>query len=235
MQTENDRLAGLRRAESERRDEERRYRLTMALAFAPAGAAAALAILYVTVPAALAERHAYVAIVRPSLGAFLRETTVVPVAGAALGALLVYSATELFTAPRSRAFQLVALGGLGLLFGLLAPLATALTLPINVFITGAVGSASGGEIVDDLLSAVFGTPGLLFIYWAQALYVGVVFGAVAGLTSFTAMLVVRPGGGTAHHLRPAAVSLVLSAALMALLMAGPFSLYEGLVRQIAGR
>ena len=230
------RLSELRRQESERRTEERRYRLTLALAVAPICAAMALVVLYVTVPATFAERFVYSEIARPPLGEFVRAAVVVPIVGALLGSAVTYAATELLGATRSPVRLLFTFFLVGVIFGLFVPLATALVLPINLFLVEVATNFKGGEeLVDDLLAAVFGTPGLLFIYWAQGLYTGVVSGLFVTLVSFVTVIAVRPGQDSTIDLRPAAVSLVIGSLLLALLLAGPFSLYEGLIRQIAGR
>ena len=226
----------MRRQESERRAEERRYRLTLTLSVAPVCAAMALAVLYVTVPATFAERYVYSEIARPPLGEFMRAAVVVPIAGALLGSAVTYAATDLLGVPRSPARILFTFLLVGVFFGLFVPLATALVLPINLFLVEvATNFKSGDELVDDLLAAAFGTPGLLFIYWAQGLYTGVVSGLVVTLVAFATVVGVRPGQNPAIDLRPAVISLVIASVLLALLLAGPFSLYEGLIRQIAGR
>ena len=236
MNTANRRLGELRRQESERRAEERRYRLTLTLSVAPICAAMALAVLYVTVPATFAERFVYSEIARPPLGEFMRAAVVVPIVGALLGSGLTYAGTELLGVPRSPARLLFTFLLVGVVFGLFVPLATALVLPINLFLVEvAANFKAGDELVDDLLAAVFGTPGLLFIYWAQGLYTGVVSGLVVTLVSFATVVGVRPGQTLSIDLRPAAISFVIASALLALLLAGPFGLYEGLIRQIAGR
>ena len=99
----------------------------------------------------------------------------------------------------------------------------------------ATNVGDGEELVDDLLAAVFGTPGRLFVYWAQGCTSGSCRGFLVGLVSFFTVVSMRPRPGSSVNLRPAVLSLVIAAMLVALLMAGPFSLYEGLVRQIAGR
>ena len=196
----------------------------------------ALVVLYVTVPATFAERYVYSEITRPPLGEFIRAAVVVPIVGALMGSAVTYTATELLGVPRSPARLLFTFFLVGVIFGLFVPLATALVLPINLFLVEvATNFKAGDELVDDLLAAVFGTPGLLFIYWAQGLYTGVLSGLVAGLVSFVTVIAVRPGQDSAIDLRPAAVSLVIASLLLALLLAGPFGLYEGLIRQIAGR
>ena len=236
MSTGTGPLGELRRQESARRIEERRYRFTLILAVAPVSAAMALAALYITVPAAFAERHVYSEIARPPIGEFMRASIVVPIIGALLGSLLTFVATDLLGTPRSAARLLITLLVVGVIFGLFIPPATALVLPINVFLVDAATNAKGGnEFVDDLLATVFGTPGLLFIYWAQGLYIGVVSGGFVAVVSFTTLLTVRPSAGATIDLRPAALSLVVAALLLALILVGPFSLYDGLVRQIAGR
>ena len=90
-------------------------------------------------------------------------------------------------------------------------------------------------MLDDLLAAIFGTPGRMFVYWAQGFYIGVVSGCIVALVSFSTLVSIRPGPDSSVDFRPAVLSLVIAAMLVALLLAGPFSLYEGLVRQIAGR
>ena len=125
-------LGELRRQESARRIEERRYRFTLILAVAPVSAAMALAALYITVPAAFAERHVYSEIARPPLWEFMRAAAVVPIAGALLGSLLAFIATDLLGVPRSPARLLITLLAVGVIFGLFVPLATALVLPINL-------------------------------------------------------------------------------------------------------
>ena len=196
----------------------------------------ALAVLYVTVPATFAERFVYSEIARPPLGEFMRAAVVVPIVGALLGSALTYAATDLLGVPRSPARLLFTFLLVGVLFGLFVPLATALVLPINLFLVEVVTNfKAGDELVDDLLAAVFGTPGLLFIYWAQGLYTGVVSGLIVTLVSFASVVGPRPGQDSAIDLRPAGISLVMASVLLALLLAGPFSLYEGLIRQIAGR
>ncbi len=153
-----------------------------------------------------------------------------------LGSALTYAATDLLGVPRSPARLLFTFLLVGVVFGLFVPLATALVLPINLFLVEvATNLKAGDELVDDLLAAVFGTPGLLFIYWAQGLYSGVVSGLVVTLVGFAAVVSVRPGQSSTIDPRPAAVSLVIASVFLALLLAGPFSLYEGLIRQIAGR
>ena len=236
MSTGTGPLGELRRQESARRIEERRYRFTLILAVAPVSAAMALAGLYITVPAAFAERHVYSEIARPPLWEFMRAAAVVPIAGALLGSLLAFIATDLLGVPRSPARLLITLLAVGVIFGLFVPLATALVLPINLLLVDvATNVGDREELVDDLLAAVFGTPGRLFVYWAQGLYIGVVSGFLVGLVSFFTVVSIRPGPDSTVDFRPAALSLVIAAILVALLMAGPFSLYEGLVRQIAGR
>ncbi len=196
----------------------------------------ALAVLYVTVPATFAERYVYSEIARPPLGEFMRAAVVVPIVGAMLGSALTYAATDLLGVPRSPARLLFTFVMVGVFFGLFVPLATALVLPINLLIVEvATNFRSGEELVDDLLAAAFGTPGLLFIYWAQGLYTGVVSGLVVAGVSFLSVLATGRGADPAFNLRPAALSFVIGSALLALLLAGPFSLYEGLIRQIAGR
>ena len=196
----------------------------------------ALAVLYVTVPATFAERFVYSEIARPPLGEFIRAAVVAPIAGALLGSALTYAATDLLGVPRSPARLLATFLLVGVVFGLFVPLATALVLPINLFLVEvATNLKAGDELVDDLLAAVFGTPGLLFIYWAQGLYTGVVSGLVVSLVSFATVAGVRPGQNSTIDLRPAAISLVVASVLLALLLSGPFGLYEGLIRQIAGR
>ena len=236
MSTANGPLGELRRQETARRIEERRYRFTLILAVAPVSAAMALAALYITVPAAFAERHVYSEIARPPLWEFMRAAAVVPIAGALLGSLLAFIATDLLGVPRSPARLLITMLAVGVIFGLFVPLATALVLPINLLLVDvATNVGDGEELVDDLLAAVFGTPGRLFVYWAQGLYIGVVSGFLVGLVSFSTVVSIRPEPDSSVDIRPAALSLVIAAMLVALLMAGPFSLYEGLVRQIAGR
>ena len=236
MSTGNRRLSELRQQESERRNEERRYRFTLVLAVAPISAAMALAVLYVTVPATFAERYVYSEIARPPLGEFIRAAVVVPIVGALLGSALTYAATDLLGVPRSPARLLITFLLVGVVFGLFVPLATALVLPINLFLVEvATNFRAGDELVDDLLAAVFGTPGLLFIYWAQGLYIGVISGLVVTLVAFATSFSAQPGLRSRVDFRPAAVSLVISSAVLALLLTGPFSLYEGLIRQIAGR
>ncbi len=236
VSTGNRRLGELRRQESERRAEELRYRFTLVLAVAPVSAAMALAVLYVTVPATFAERYVYSEIARPPLGEFIRAAVVVPVVGALLGSALTYAATDLLGVPRSPTRLLFTFLLVGVFFGLFVPLATALVLPINLILVEVTTNfRSGNELVDDLLAAVFGTPGLLFIYWAQGLYIGVVSGFVVAAVSFSSIVATGRGAEPALNLRPAVLSLVIGSALMALLLAGPFGLYEGLIRQIAGR
>lgn len=196
----------------------------------------ALAVLYVTVPATFAERFVYSEIARPPLGEFMRAAVVVPIVGAMLGSAVTYAGTDLLGVPRSPARLLFTFLLVGVIFGLFVPLATALVLPINLFLVEvATNFNAGDELVDDLLAAVFGTPGLLFIYWAQGLYTGVVSGVVVALVSFATVVGVRPGQDSTIDLRPTAISLVVASVLLALLVAGPFGLYEGLIRQIAGR
>ena len=196
----------------------------------------ALAVLYVTVPATFAERFVYSEIARPPLGEFMRAAVVVPIVGAMLGSAVTYAGTDLLGVPRSPARLLFTFLLVGVIFGLFVPLATALVLPVNLFLVEvATNFNAGDELVDDLLAAVFGTPGLLFIYWAQGLYTGVVSGLVVTLVSFATVVGVRPGRDSTIDLRPTAISLVVASVLLALLVAGPFSLYEGLIRQIAGR
>ena len=236
MTTSNGPLDELRRQESARRIEERRYRFTLILAVAPVSAAMALAALYITVPAAFAERHVYSEIARPPLWEFMRSAAVVPITGILLGSLLAFIATDLLGVPRSPARLLITLLAVGLIFGLFVPLATALVLPINLLVVDvATNVGNGEEFVDDLLAAVFGTPGRMFVYWAQGFYIGVVSGCLVALVSFATLVSIRPGPDSSVDFRPAVVSLVIAAVLVALLLAGPFSLYEGLVRQIAGR
>ena len=206
------------------------------LSVAPIGAAMALAVLYVTVPATFAERYVYSEIARPPLGEFIRAAVFVPVVGAMLGSALTYAATDLLGVPRSPARLLFTFLLVGVFFGLFVPLATALVLPINLFLVELTTDFnSGEELVDDLLAAVFGTPGLLFIYWAQGLYTGVLSGFVVAVVTFSSVVASVRGADTTLNLRPAALSLVIGSALLALLMAGPFSLYEGLISQMAGR
>ncbi len=196
----------------------------------------ALAVLYVTVPATFAERYVYSEIARPPLGEFMRAAVVVPIVGAMLGSALTYAATDLLGVPRSPARLIFTFLLVGVFFGLFVPLATALVLPVNLLLVEVTTNfRSGEELVDDLLAAVFGTPGLLFIYWAQGLYTGVVTGFVVAVVSFSSVLATGRGAVTVLNLRPAALSLVIGSAMLALLLAGPFSLYEGLIRQIAGR
>ena len=196
----------------------------------------ALAVLYVTVPATFAERFVYSEIARPPLGEFMRAAVVVPIVGAMLGSAVTYAGTDLLGVPRGPARLLFTFLLVGVIFGLFVPLATALVLPINLFLVEvATNFNAGDELVDDLLAAVFGTPGLLFIYWAQGLYTGVVSGLVVTLVSFATVVGVRPGQDSTIDLRPTAISLVVASVFLALLVAGPFSLYEGLIRQIAGR
>ncbi len=236
MSTGNSSLGELRRQESERLAEERRYRFTLVLAVAPVSAAMALAVLYVTVPSTFAERYVYSEIARPPLGEFMRAAVVVPIVGAMLGSALTYAATDLLGVPRSPARLLFTFLLVGVFFGLFVPLATALVLPVNLLLVEVTTNfRSGEELVDDLLAAVFGTPGLLFIYWAQGLYTGVVTGLVVAVVSFSSVLATGRGADTALNYRPAALSLVIGSALLALLLAGPFGLYEGLIRQVAGR
>ena len=152
--TSNGPLDELRRQESARRIEERRYRFTLILAVAPVSAAMALAALYITVPAAFAERHVYSEIARPPLWEFMRSAAVVPIAGALLGSLLAFIATDLLGVPRSPARLLITLLAVGVIFGLFVPLATALVLPINLLLVDvATNVGDGEELVDDLLAA----------------------------------------------------------------------------------
>ena len=229
------RLDELRRLESARRTEERRYRITMVLAIAPIGAALALAVLYLTVPATLAERYAYAEIVRPPLVQFMQLAGSVLIAGALAGGALAFAVTEVMGVPGSRGRLILILAIVGGLFGLFIPLVTALVLPVNLFAIDLARLEGGMELVDELLDAIFSTPALVFIYWAQGLYSGVVSGAVMGAVSFASLLSVKTEGRSGVAKLPAAISLGLSSLLLILVLAGPFSLYEGLVKQIAGR
>lgn len=228
-------LSELRRLESKRRLEEHQYRLALILSVAPISAAMALVVLYLIVPATFAERHVYSEITRPHTGEFIRSTWIIPIIGAVLGSLIAFLTTDLLGVPRSHSRLLITLLATGILFGLLIPVATAIALPINLFLVAAITSVEGVQtLVDDLLVAVFSTTGQLFLYWAQSLYIGVLSGSLVALVSFLSLFSMRSTGPTLN-LRPALMSLCLAAMLVAVLIAGPFGLYEYLVRQLTGR
>lgn len=196
----------------------------------------ALAVLYLMVPATLAERHAYSEITRPSTGEFLKATIAVPISGALLGSLVAFVITDVLGVSRSPARLLIELLMIGIVFGLLVPPVTALVLPINMFLVDMTTRSNEFMVtVDHLLVAIFSTPRLLFIYWTQSLHIGIVSGGLVSFVSFLAMFTIRGGSATTVDLRPAALSLCFAAILLALLIAGPFGFYEHLVRQLAGK
>jgi hypothetical protein len=227
-------LSELRRQESERRLEERHHRFAFIFSVAPMCGAMALAVLYIIVPATFEERHVYSEITRPHLGEFIRSTLIVPIVGAALGSLLAFLTIELLGTPYRVGKLLLTLLVTGTLFGMLIPIAAAITLPVNLFLVAAITNVDSAHVlIDDLLVAVFSTTSQLLMYWAESLYASCVSGLLVGLVSFVSLLTMRTRNSL--DFRPAAVSLCIGIISLGLLVLGPFGIYEYLVRQLAAR
>ena len=125
---------------------------------------------------------------------------------------------------------------IGLFYGLLMPALTAALMPLNLFIlsftglTRVSGQGSLGERFEDLVLSI---PGGTYLSWM----VNFSHGILAGLAlAVLAVVVFRLAGPISNPQKAPLIysaSLLLSVVIVALVVAGPISLFEYLFSQYA--
>ena len=196
------------------------------------GAALACVMMYISVPVTMKEETYRYVIERPVLSAFFKYASAAIVGGALTAALVSYVASEV-AGPEPGPFKMATIG---FLYGVLMPSVTGFMVPVNLFfvrILNLSAVTTDQSLPEELLDLAFGTPRFTFFHGMASMYQGMAAGAVLfvlgwGVLSARKLTVSRI---LAH--RPVLVSLALSLAITLLTMAGPFGVFESLVRWFA--
>lgn len=221
----------IRDVERAREARERRLRARLTGSVALYGAALSVLALYITLTARVADGADYYTyeLARPALLRFLVNSLPALLSGFALAAFITHQASDVVATPRHPMKWLV-VGGL---FGFTVPFATGLLLPVSTaLLDPAVVNAGEEGFWLSLSDEIIGAPIFGYVYGMLGVFVGMLAGVMLAVGGWFVELANTSSSPNMAAYGPYAVSAALSLALAAVLIFGPFSLFEFLVESL---
>ncbi len=221
----------IRDLERAREAHARRLRARLTGSVALYGAVLSVLALYITLTARVADGADYYTyeLARPALLGFLANSLPALLSGLALAALITHQASHVVATPRHPT-KWVVVGGL---FGFTFPFATGLLLPVSTaLLDPAAASAGEGGFWLSLSDEIIGAPVFGYVYGMLGVFVGMLAGLMLALGGWFVEFANTSSDPNVAAYGPYAVSATLSLALAAVVIFGPFSLFEFLVESL---